>query len=175
MIRKGLRRPVIIRIKKTQRNLGRASRARQGTYYLNQFWLTTNWREWAVATENYSRYCHVGSGSHDKRQRDIYWSVKTIDQLAERLKAGLVWNQWRWLFLRLLRKRSSSLAGEPHVSAVPVNYSAKRYARLPHRWIVLCDHCQTLGRDVIHVGTERGLFRQSRKQVLHCSWSDNCE
>ena len=57
-------------------------------------------------------------------------------------------------FLRLLRKRSSSVEGEGHVSAAPVNYRAKRHAHQPFRWIVCYNLCQTVGRDVIHVGSE---------------------
>ena len=41
--------------------------------------------------------------------------------------------------------------------------------------VCLYNHCQTLGRDVIHVGTDWGLFHQSRKHVSRCSWSDSCE
>jgi hypothetical protein len=61
-----------------------------------------------------------GSASHERRQSDVYKSIKTLDEQAEDLKLkGFVVSR-SGLYLRLLPKRSSSLEGQRHVSTVPV-------------------------------------------------------
>ena len=60
-----------------------------------------------------------GSASHDKRQNDMYRSIKTFDQLKERLKSdGFVISR-SGLYLRLQPQCSSSL-GKHHVKTVPI-------------------------------------------------------
>lgn len=61
-----------------------------------------------------------GSASHERRQSEVYRSIKTLDQLTDQLKQdGFVISR-SGLYLRLLPKRSSSLEGQRHVSTVPV-------------------------------------------------------
>jgi hypothetical protein len=61
-----------------------------------------------------------GSASHERRQSDVYRSIKTLDQLTEQLKMDGFTISRSGLYLRLLPKRSSSLEGQRHVSTVPV-------------------------------------------------------
>ena len=58
------------------------------------------------------------SVSHQRRQSDVYRSIKTLAQLTERLKMDGFIISRSGLYLRLLPKRSSSL--ESHVSTAPV-------------------------------------------------------
>ena len=61
-----------------------------------------------------------GSASHDKRQCDMYRSIKTLDELhSELLRNGFNLSR-SGLYLRLLPKRSGSLEGKRHVTTVPV-------------------------------------------------------
>ena len=61
-----------------------------------------------------------GSASHEKRQSDVYRSIKTLDQLADQLSRDGFKISRSGLYIRLLPKRSSSLEGQRHVSTVPV-------------------------------------------------------
>ena len=61
-----------------------------------------------------------GSASHDKRQNDMYRSVKTLDQLKEQLKSDGFAIRRSGLYLRLQPRCSSSLEGKRHVKTVPV-------------------------------------------------------
>ncbi|BFZ21940.1 hypothetical protein BsWGS_24979 [Bradybaena similaris] len=61
-----------------------------------------------------------GSASHERRQSDVYRSIKTLDQLTEQLKLDGFIISRSGLYLRLLPRRSSSLEGQRHVSTVPV-------------------------------------------------------
>ena len=61
-----------------------------------------------------------GSAAHEKRQSDVYRSIKTLDELTKQVNDdGL--NIYRGgVYLRLIPKRSSSLEGKRHVTTVPV-------------------------------------------------------
>ena len=61
-----------------------------------------------------------GSASHERRQSDVYRSIKTLAQLTERLKMDGFIISRSGLYLCLLPKRSSSLEGQRHVSPAPV-------------------------------------------------------
>jgi len=61
-----------------------------------------------------------GSASHEKRQSDVYRSIKTLDQLTEKLNEDGFQISRSALYLRLLPKRSCSVEGKRHVSTVPV-------------------------------------------------------
>ena len=61
-----------------------------------------------------------GSAAHEKRQSDIYRSVRTLDQLTEQLTADGFRSAGATVYTRLLPRRSSSLEGRRHVSTVPV-------------------------------------------------------
>lgn len=61
-----------------------------------------------------------GSAAHERRQAEVYRSIKTLDQLqAEMLKKGFELSRSA-LYLRLIPKRSLSEEGKRHVTTVPV-------------------------------------------------------
>uniref|UniRef100_A0A0B7BG25 C2H2-type domain-containing protein n=1 Tax=Arion vulgaris TaxID=1028688 RepID=A0A0B7BG25_9EUPU len=61
-----------------------------------------------------------GSAAHEKRQSDIYRSVRTLDDLTEQLKnEGFQINRSA-AYTRLMPKRSLSSEGKRHVTTVPV-------------------------------------------------------
>ena len=55
-----------------------------------------------------------GSASRERRQSDVYRSIKTLDQLSEQLKMDGFTISRSGLYLHLLTKRSSSLEGQRH-------------------------------------------------------------
>ena len=61
-----------------------------------------------------------GSASHERRQSDVYRSVRTLSDLTDELKKDGFTLSRSGLYLRLLPKRSSSCEGQRHVSTVPV-------------------------------------------------------
>jgi len=61
-----------------------------------------------------------GSASRDKRQNDMYRSVKTSDQLKEQLKSNGFVISRSGLYLRLQPRCNSSQEGKRHVKTVPV-------------------------------------------------------
>lgn len=61
-----------------------------------------------------------GSASHERRQTDVYRSIKTLDHLTAQLKEDGFNISRSGLYLRLLPKRSSSLEGQRHFTTVPV-------------------------------------------------------
>ena len=62
-----------------------------------------------------------GSAAHEKRQADIYRSIKTLDDLTQQLKNDGFNMSRSGVYIRLLPKRSTSIEGKRHVSTVPVN------------------------------------------------------
>jgi len=62
-----------------------------------------------------------GWASHERRQSDVYRSIKTLDQLTEQLKMDGFTISISGLHLRLLPKCSSSLEGQRHALTVPVS------------------------------------------------------
>lgn len=61
-----------------------------------------------------------GSAAHEKRQSDIYRTVKTLDDLTNQLKADGFSLSRSAVYLRLLPRCSSTNQGKKHVSTVPV-------------------------------------------------------
>ncbi|BFZ05261.1 hypothetical protein BsWGS_08300 [Bradybaena similaris] len=61
-----------------------------------------------------------GSAAHQKRQSDIYHSVRTLDELTEQLKAEGFHISRSAVYTRLIPKRSLSLEGKRHITTVPV-------------------------------------------------------
>ncbi|KAJ6643287.1 hypothetical protein Bhyg_08245, partial [Pseudolycoriella hygida] len=62
-----------------------------------------------------------GSAAHERRQSDIYRSVKTLDELCVPINAkGDFYISISALYLRLLPKRSNSIEGKRHVNTCPV-------------------------------------------------------
>jgi hypothetical protein len=61
-----------------------------------------------------------GLASHDKRQREIYRTVKTLNYLTEQLKGDGFDISQISLYLHHLPKCRSSLKGKRYVSTVPV-------------------------------------------------------
>lgn len=61
-----------------------------------------------------------GSAAHEKRQSDVYRSIKTLDDLTNQLNKDGYDISRSAVYLRLLPKRSTTLEGKRHVSTVPV-------------------------------------------------------
>lgn len=61
-----------------------------------------------------------GSAAHDKRQSDIFRSIKTLDELTEELNKNGFSISRSGAYLRLLPKRSLSIEGKRHVVTAPV-------------------------------------------------------
>lgn len=61
-----------------------------------------------------------GSAAHDKRQADMFRSIKSLDQLAEELQKLDFYLSRSALYLRLLPKRSLSTEGKRHIKTAPV-------------------------------------------------------
>ena len=61
-----------------------------------------------------------GSAAHEKRQSDVYRSIKTLDELTKQLNYDGFNIHRGGVYLRLIPKRSSSLEGKRHVTTVPV-------------------------------------------------------
>ena len=61
-----------------------------------------------------------GSAAHDKRQSEIYRSVRNLDDLTEQLKIQGLQISRSAVYTRLLPKRSLSSEGKRHVTTVPV-------------------------------------------------------
>ena len=61
-----------------------------------------------------------GSAAHEKRQSDVYRSIKTLDELTKQLNNDGFKIKRGAVYLRLLPKRSSSIEGKRHVKTVPV-------------------------------------------------------
>jgi hypothetical protein len=61
-----------------------------------------------------------GSPAHEKRQSDIYRSIKTLDELTAELKQDGFEISRSGVYLRLLPKRSNSHEGKRHIVTVPV-------------------------------------------------------
>ncbi|KAI9556025.1 hypothetical protein GHT06_018591 [Daphnia sinensis] len=61
-----------------------------------------------------------GSAAHEKRQSDVYRSVKTLDDLTKQLNNDGFKIKRGAVYLRLLPRRSSSIEGKRHVKTVPV-------------------------------------------------------
>ena len=61
-----------------------------------------------------------GSASHEKRNSDIYRTIKTLDELTEQLNKDGFSIKRSGVYLRLMPRRSNSLEGRRHVNTVPV-------------------------------------------------------
>ena len=61
-----------------------------------------------------------GSAAHEKRQSDVYRSIKTLDELMKQLNDDGFNIQRGGVYLHLIAKRSSSLEGKRHATTVPV-------------------------------------------------------
>lgn len=61
-----------------------------------------------------------GSAAHEKRQSDIYRSVRTLDELTEQLNKDGFDVCRSAVYTRLLPRKSSSLEGRRHITTVPV-------------------------------------------------------
>ena len=61
-----------------------------------------------------------GSAAHEKRQSDIYRSVKTLDELTTELKKDGFEISRSGVYLRLLPKKSNTHEGKRHTVTVPV-------------------------------------------------------
>ena len=61
-----------------------------------------------------------GSAAHEKRQSDVYRSIKTLQELTDQLVSDGFKISRSGVYLRLLPKRSSNLEGKRHVETVPV-------------------------------------------------------
>lgn len=61
-----------------------------------------------------------GSASHEKRQSDVYRSIKTLSELTEQLRRDGFKISRSAVYLRLLPRCSSSLEGKRHIVTVPV-------------------------------------------------------
>ena len=61
-----------------------------------------------------------GSAAHEKRQSDVYRSIKTLDELTKQLNDDGFNIHRGGVYLHLIPKRSSSLEGKRHVTTVPV-------------------------------------------------------
>lgn len=61
-----------------------------------------------------------GSAAHEKRQSDIYRSIKTLDDLTKELKQNGFHLSRSTVYTRLIPKRSLSLEGKRHITTVPV-------------------------------------------------------
>ena len=61
-----------------------------------------------------------GSAAHEKRQSDVYRSIKTLDELTKQLNEDGFNIHRSGVYLRLIPKHSSSLEGKRHVTTVPV-------------------------------------------------------
>ena len=61
-----------------------------------------------------------GSAAHDKRQSDMYRSVRNLDELTEQLKIHGFQISRSAVYTRLMPKRSLSSEGKRHVTTVPV-------------------------------------------------------
>lgn len=62
-----------------------------------------------------------GSVAHEKRQADIYRSIKTLDDLTQQLKNDGFNISRSGVYIRLPPKRSTSIEGKRHVSTILVN------------------------------------------------------
>ena len=60
-----------------------------------------------------------GSAAHEKRQSDIYRSVKTLDELTTELKKDGFEISRSGVYLRLLPKKSNTHEGKRHTVTVP--------------------------------------------------------
>lgn len=67
-----------------------------------------------------------GSACHDKRQEDIYRSVKSLDELRDALVETGFHISRSATYLRLLPRRSNSIEGKQHVVTVPVRLIKSR-------------------------------------------------
>ena len=61
-----------------------------------------------------------GSASHEKRQSDVYQTIKTLDELTEQLNKDGFKISRSGVYLRLLPRRSASIEGPRHVVTIPV-------------------------------------------------------
>ena len=61
-----------------------------------------------------------GSASHEKRQSDVYRTIKTLDELTDQLNKDGFNISRSGVYLRLLPRRSASIEGQRHVVTVPV-------------------------------------------------------
>ena len=61
-----------------------------------------------------------GSAAHEKRQSDVYRSIKTLDKLTKQLNNNGFNIHRGEVYLRLIPKRSFSLEGKRHITTVPV-------------------------------------------------------
>ena len=61
-----------------------------------------------------------GPAANEKRQIDVYRSIKTLDELTKQLNDDGFSIHRGEVYLRLIPKRSSSLEGKRHVRTVPV-------------------------------------------------------
>ncbi|XP_065648784.1 uncharacterized protein LOC124808903 isoform X2 [Hydra vulgaris] len=101
-----------------------------------------------------------GSAAHEKRQSEVYRSLKSLDELgAELEKRG--YNLSRSvLYTRLLPKRSDSLEGKRHVHTVPV-----KLMRAPFKsrgWSILYSNYKECGRSLLFFGPQGCVLYKSR-------------
>ena len=61
-----------------------------------------------------------GSAAHEKRQADVYRSIKTLDELTEQLNKDGFNISRSGVYLRLIPKNSTTNQGKKHVVTVPV-------------------------------------------------------
>ena len=61
-----------------------------------------------------------GSAAHEKRQSNIYRSIKTLDELTKQLQLDGFKVSRSGVYLRLLPRRSDTREGKRHVTTVPV-------------------------------------------------------
>ena len=61
-----------------------------------------------------------GSASHEKRQSDVYQTIKTLDELTEQLNKDGFKISRSGVYLRLLPRRSAYIEGPRHVVTIPV-------------------------------------------------------
>ena len=61
-----------------------------------------------------------GSASHEKRQSDVYQTIKTLDELTDQLNKDGFKISRSGVYLRLLPRRSAYIEGPRHVVTIPV-------------------------------------------------------
>jgi hypothetical protein len=117
-----------------------------------------------------------GSAAHEKRQSDVYRSIKTLQELTDQLVSDGFKISRSGVYLRLLPKRNSNLERKRHVETVPVRLiRAQNDAHSKHIDMHFFTATIKHLKESASILGPNEVFFKPRRQITSSHWTNGCK